>query len=149
MAAAPHRDDLLDRQGPRHPWSGRGAVELSEAADQVFVATHPMSHLWEATRHLCRLAGFTPRVGIVCEDLPTTRAFVAAGLGVAVLPVPDAWVPTHEGLHLLTLGSPDAFRDVRIAWSTERPIMPSAELFLDHAVRSLQDRGAPQVVDVR
>lgn len=138
------RETLLLAVGPQHPWSGRGAVDLAEAADQVFVATHPMSHLWEATQHLCRRAGFTPRVGLVCEDLPTTRAFVAAGLGVAVLPVPDAWVPTHEGLHLLRLQDPDAYRDVRIAWSTERPLMPSAELFLDHAVQVLQGQGAPR-----
>lgn len=136
------RETLLLAVGAQHPWADRGTVDLSEATDQVFVATHPMSDLWEATRQLCLHAGFTPRVGLVCEDLPTTRAFVAAGLGVAVLPVPDAWVPTHEGLHLLTLQSPGAYRDVRIAWSTEKPMMPSAQLFLDHAVKTLQDRGA-------
>ncbi|GGK76541.1 LysR family transcriptional regulator [Ornithinimicrobium pekingense] len=128
------RETLLLAVGPEHPWAGRSEVDLAEAADQVFVASHPMSHLWEATQDLCRRAGFTPRVGLACEDLPTTRAFVAAGLGVAVLPVPDAWVPTHEGLRLLALRNPGAYRDVGIAWSTEQPMLPSARLLLDHAV---------------
>lgn len=136
------RETLLLGVGPDHPWAARTEVDLAEAADQTFVAAHPMSHLWEATQDLCRRAGFTPRVGLVCEDLPTTRAFVAAGLGVAVLPVPDAWVPTHEGLRLLPLRSPGAYRDVGIAWSTEAPILPSARLFLDHAVQTFDSGSA-------
>jgi DNA-binding transcriptional LysR family regulator len=131
------RETLLLAVGPEHPWAGREDVDLSEAADQVFVATHPLSHLWEVTQDLCRHAGFAPRASLVCEDLPTTRAFVAAGLGVALLPVPDAWVPTHEGLHMLTLQTPGAYRDVGIAWSTEKPMLPSARLLLDHAVSTV------------
>lgn len=140
------RETLLLGVGPEHPWAAREQVDLVEAADEVFVATHPLSHLWEATQDLCQRAGFTPRVGVVCEDLPTTRAFVAAGLGVAVLPVPDAWVPTHEGLRLLTLQSPGAYRDVGIAWSTEQPMLPSAQLFLEHAVRTVRAEGGPRTV---
>lgn len=132
------RETLLLAVGPEHPWAARKEVDLAEASDEVFVATHPLSHLWEVTQALCRRAGFAPRARLVCEDLPATRAFVAAGLGVAVLPVPDAWVPTHEGLHMLTLRSPGAYRDVGIAWSTEQPMLPSARLFLDHAVRTMQ-----------
>ncbi|WP_238695212.1 LysR substrate-binding domain-containing protein [Ornithinimicrobium flavum] len=137
------RETLLLAVGPEHPWAGREHLDLAEAADQSFVATHPLSHLWEVTQDLCHRAGFTPRASLVCQDLPTTRAFVAAGLGVAVLPVPDAWVPTHEGLHMLTLQSPGAYRDVGIAWSTEQPMLPSARLFLDHAVSTLRDGDAP------
>jgi DNA-binding transcriptional LysR family regulator len=131
------REALMLAVGPGHRWAGRRRVHLAEAAGESFVATHPLSHLWEVTQALCRDVGFAPEVALVCEDLPTARAFVAAGLGVAVLPVPDAWVPTHEGLHLLTLQDEGAFRDVGIAWSTEQPILPSARLFLEHAVGEL------------
>ena len=137
------RETLLLGVGPAHPWSDRKEVDLAEAVDQVFVATHPMSHLWEVTQQLCRDAGFTPRVGVVCEDLPTTRAFVASGLGVAVFPVPDAWVPTHEGLHVVPIVNQGAYRDVGISWSTEQPMLPSAQLFLDHAVRTVRGPRPP------
>ncbi|HSP60296.1 MAG TPA: LysR family transcriptional regulator [Ornithinimicrobium sp.] len=132
------REPLMLAVGPEHRWAGREHVDLAEAAEEPFVATHPRSHLWEVALRLCRGAGFDPRVALVCQDLPTTRAFVAAGLGVAVLPVPDAWVPTHEGLTLLRLEHPEAFRDVGIAWSTEQPMLPSARLFLEHAVRETE-----------
>lgn len=135
------RETLVLGVGAAHPWADRREVDLAEVADEVFVATHPLSHLWEVTQHLCRNAGFAPRVGLVCEDLPTTRAFVASGLGVAVLPVPDAWVPTHEGLRVLALTDPGAYRDIGISWSTEQPMLPSAQLFLEHTVRTVG--GAP------
>ena len=137
------RETLLLGVGPRHPWADREEVDLAEAADEVFVATHPMSHLWEVTTELCRQAGFTPRVGVVCEDLPTTRAFVASGLGVAVFPVPDAWVPTHEGLHVVPIVNEGAYRDIGITWSAEQPMLPSAQLFLDHAVRAVRGPRPP------
>lgn len=133
------REPLMLGIGPGHPWSGRTHTHLSEAAELPFVATHPRSHLWEATLHLCRQAGFEPQVALVCEDLPTTRAFVSAGIGVAVLPVPDAWIPTHEGLGLIALDDPAAYRDVGIAWSTEQDLLPSARLFLEHVVAQMED----------
>lgn len=137
------RETLLLGVGPAHSWAEREQVDLAEAADEVFVATHPMSHLWEVTKELCRQAGFTPRVGVVCEDLPTTRAFVASGLGVAVFPVPDAWVPTHEGLHVVPIVNEGAYRDIGITWSAEQPMLPSAQLFLDHAVRAVRGPQPP------
>ncbi|MGC5586051.1 LysR substrate-binding domain-containing protein [Ornithinimicrobium sp. W1679] len=133
------REPLMLAVGPEHRWAGRTHLDLAEAAAEPFVATHPRSHLWEVALRLCRGAGFDPRVALVCQDLPTTRAFVAAGLGVAVLPVPDAWVPTHEGLTLLTLDDPLAHRDVGIAWSTDQLMLPSAQLFLEHAVRHTEE----------
>lgn len=134
------REPLLLAVGPGHRWEGRGHVDLAELAGEPLVATHPRSHLWEVTLRLCRDAGVEPQVALVCQDLPTTRAFVAAGLGVAVLPVPDAWTPTHEGLTMLRLDDARAYRDVGIAWSTGQPMLPSARLFLEHAVR--RTRGA-------
>ncbi|SOC55896.1 LysR substrate-binding domain-containing protein [Ornithinimicrobium cerasi] len=128
------RESLMLAVGPDHPWAHRERVDLAEAAQEAFVATHPLSHLWEVTLGLCRQAGFAPQVTLASQDLPTARAFVAAGLGVAVLPVPDAWVPTHEGLHQLPLEGGDAYRDVGIAWSTEQRMLPSARVFLEHAV---------------
>lgn len=131
------REPLMVAVGPEHRWARRESVDLAEAAQEDFVANHPRSHLWEETLRLCHQAGFEPRVALVCDDLPTIRAFVAAGLGVALLPVPDAWVPTHEGLHLIALEDRRAFREVGIAWSTEQQMLPSARLFLEHAVREV------------
>lgn len=134
------REPLMLAVGPEHPWAGRQRLRLEEAADQPWVAMHRLSHLWEASRLLCEEAGFVPRVALVCEDLPTTRAFVAAGLGVAIVPVPDAWVPSHEGLHLVAIEDRHAFRDVGIAWSTEHRMLPSARLFLEHTVQEAAAR---------
>ncbi|MDD9206286.1 LysR substrate-binding domain-containing protein [Georgenia sp. 10Sc9-8] len=70
-----------------------------------------------------------------CDDLPTMRAFVAAGLGVAILPVPPIRAATHEGLHHVRLTDRGAYRDVGIAWSSEQRMLPAARLFRDHVVQ--------------
>ena len=137
------REPLMLAVGPEHRWAGVPQVELADAAEEPFVANHARSHLWQATVQLCSEAGFEPRVALACDDLPTMRAFVAAGLGVAVLPVPDAWVPTHEGLHLVSLTDRRAFREVGIAWSTEQRMLPSARMFLEHAVREVGGEDTP------
>jgi hypothetical protein len=39
----------------------------------------------------------------------------------------------------LTLDDPLAHRDVGIAWSTDQAMLPSAQLFLEHAVRHTEE----------
>ena len=43
----------------------------------------------------------------------------------------------------MTLQTPGAYRDVGIAWSTEKPMLPSARLLLDHAVSTVPTQMTP------
>ena len=54
---------------------------------------------WELrtlTESLCAAAGFAPRVAFEGHDLPVVQGFVAAGLGVAV--VPAQWRGSRSGV---------------------------------------------------
>jgi LysR family transcriptional activator of glutamate synthase operon len=64
------------------------------------------------------------------------RGFVAAGLGVAVVPAPlDEVTPTGHGTErLVPLSDPAAFREVGLAWSASRRLLPSADLFRRHVL---------------
>ena len=90
-----------------------------------------------ATARVCRDAGFEPRVAFEVDDLPTVRGFVSAGLGVAIVPAMGADpVPARSGeARLVRLLDSGAYRDVGLVWSTERRLLPSAELFRDHVLR--------------
>ena len=59
------------------------------------------------------------------------RGFVAAGLGVAVVPGTDAEAAGSRvhGEQLIRLTDDGAHRDVGVAWSESRRLLPSAELF--------------------
>lgn len=144
-----------------HPLADRGAVDLAEAAAESFVGmgAAPLGIL---AANACRSAGFEPKVRFEADDLPTVRGFVAAGLGVALVPAmgPDfaaAPVPSGDlgavgaagvsasgspgryaagpaGPRLLRLTDPTIGRAIGLAWSAQRRLLPAADLFRRHVL---------------
>jgi DNA-binding transcriptional LysR family regulator len=111
-------------------------VSLSEASDEDFVMFRPSWELRLQTDELCRGAGFEPRVAFEVDDLPVVHGFVAAGLGVAIVPVSED-LPQPGGAaatRLVRLLDRHARRDVGLAWSRERRMLPSADLFRRHVL---------------
>ena len=71
---------------PDHPLGDRDEVALAEAADDDYVLLRPEWELRSLIDQLCDSAGFRPRVAFEGDDLPVVLGFVAAGLGVSVVP---------------------------------------------------------------
>ncbi len=119
-----------------HPLARRGQIALTEVADEDFVMLRPSWALRTLTDDLCASAGFTPRVAFEGDDLPVVRGFVAAGLGVAIVPAMDtvARVVSTAAEPLISLTDAGARRDVGVSWSESRRLLPSAELFLEHVL---------------
>lgn len=120
-----------------HPLADRDTpLDLSETADEPFVLFRPGSALRERTDELATRAGFTPQLAFACDDLATARAFVAAGLGVAVLPPgPTSRTDTSPArLRYLPLTDRLAVREIGLAWSEERQMLPAARLFHRHVL---------------
>jgi LysR family transcriptional activator of glutamate synthase operon len=122
---------------PGHPLADRDEVALSDAADEDFVMLGPEWELRALSDELCAQAGFTPRVVFEEDDIPVVRGFVAAGLGLSIVPALPAEVRQAGGgaERLVRLTDPGAFRDVGLAWSRNRRLLPSAELFRRHVLR--------------
>jgi DNA-binding transcriptional LysR family regulator len=113
-----------------HPLASRSSVGLAEVAGEPFVLRAAPSGMRHQTLDLCRAAGFEPEVAIEAEDLPTIRGFVAAGLGVAVVPAQGLRCPTtFARTRLLPLTDEGAQREVGLAWVDGRPLLPSAQAF--------------------
>jgi LysR family transcriptional activator of glutamate synthase operon len=132
-----------------HPLARRQQIDLAEASAEPFLMLRPTSLLRQLCEGLCELAGFQPVVGFECDDLPTVRAFAAAGLGVAVVPAlrqgsPDAG---RGPLHYLELTDTRAVREIGLAWSTERRLLPAAELFRAHVLGRATARQLPTVAN--
>ncbi len=130
------RQPLLLAVPPRHALADRDEVSLAELADEDFVMLRPAWELRTLTDELCAAAGFSPRVAFEGDDLPVVAGFVAAGLGIAVVPAATAGTdspgPGREALVRLT--DPGAYRDVGLAWSRSRRLLPSADLFRQHVL---------------
>ncbi len=127
---------LLLAVPPGHALIGRAEVSLAEAADDDFVALRPSWELRRQSDDLCAAAGFVPRVTFEGHDLPVVRGFVAAGLGVAIVPAvySDALLSVPRAETLIPLTDPGAQRHVGVTWSQSRRLLPSAELFREHVV---------------
>jgi LysR family transcriptional regulator, transcription activator of glutamate synthase operon len=120
-----------------HELAGQERIDLAEVSDEPFVSVRPTSALWKQTNDLCAQAGFTPSVVFQGDDLSTVRGFVAAGLGVAIIPAPRTGSPEAASGPVVYREIPDpaAAREICLTWSAERRLLPAAELFRQHVIR--------------
>jgi LysR family transcriptional regulator, transcription activator of glutamate synthase operon len=121
-----------------HRLAGRQQVRLADVSDEPFVSLRPNSALRQLSDDLCERAGFRPSVVFEGDDLSTVRGFVAAGLGVAIVPAPRAGSPEAAAGPVLYCEILDtgAVREICLTWSAERRLLPAAELFRRHVIRT-------------
>jgi LysR family transcriptional activator of glutamate synthase operon len=126
---------------PDHPLSGRKRIELAEVATADFVMLKSTWELRTRCDELCMRAGFVPKVTFEADDLPVVLGFVAAGLGVAIIPAVASEAQAPVGRErLVRLTDPAAYREVGLAWPAERRLLPSADLFRRHVLDNTQAR---------
>lgn len=120
-----------------HELAGQQRLQLAEVSEEPFVSLRPTSALRRLTDSLCDEAGFQPDVVFEGDDLSTVRGFVAAGLGVAIVPAPRAGSPEAASGPVLYREIVDsgAVREITLTWSTERRLLPAADLFRRHVMR--------------
>ncbi len=109
-----------------HPLADRESVRLAELAGEDFVALPRQAPLGGLVAQVLEAATGEPRVSVLAEDLPTVRALVSAGLGVAIVP---ATGEPLRSVRLLRIEDPGATREVGLGWPADRRLLPSAELF--------------------
>ncbi len=119
-----------------HQLADQPRIHLAEVSGEAFVSLRPASALRKLTDDLCEHAGFRPAVIFEGDDLSTVRGFVAAGLGVAIVPAPRAGSPESATGPVLYREIPDtgAVREICLTWSAERRLLPAAELFRRHVI---------------
>ena len=132
-----------------HRLATQPRVGLADAAAEPFIGLRPASALRRLTDSLCEAAGFRPEVVFEGDDLSNVRGFVAAGLGVAVVPAPRAGAPESAPgpVAYREIDDPGAFREIWLTWPAERRLLPAAELFRRHVLRRAAAGRLPVVVD--
>lgn len=110
------RDNLAVALPIDHPLAAESELGLEQLADQKFICYPPASAVNNIIVDSCRRAGFVPQVAQVASETSTLLTFVAAGLGIGLLPT----------THYLPHSAKIAFRplrdapqvDLAIAWKT-------------------------------
>lgn len=113
-----------------HRLAGRGALGLSEIADEPLVALPPGFGLRQLSDELWAEVGISPRIIFEAMEIPAMEGLVAAGFGVAVVPEPrpGRGEPMCE---YVELSHPDAQRRIGLAWVKDRDLPPAADRFAD------------------
>jgi DNA-binding transcriptional LysR family regulator len=127
---------------PAHRLARRRELTLGELAGERFNGppdegfSRPYRRMLD---HLCHQAGFTPDVAYVVHDVAVGRAFVAAGLCVALMPeltVP----PPRPDVAVRPVRGVDPFRSVYGAWLGGRRVPAVAPM-----LRCLADAAAARL----
>lgn len=124
-------DDLFLAVHDGHRLAGADSVDLTECADERFVLMRPPSRLRRVAFEMLGDAGVEPDVAFETEDLATVRGFVGHGLAVSILPALGATIGPLGTDHvmLIPIRHRGAHRQLGLAWTTQHPPLPSADLF--------------------
>ena len=124
--------------GPAHRLAGRASIELEELREETFVSFRAGATVRKMLLLATRRAGFAPRIGFSTPNMGTVRAFVSAGLGIALMPRSALEVPSPP-LKAVAIASPRMERVVTLARNTARyepPPVKELRRLLSDALRS-------------
>ncbi|MBJ7338092.1 LysR family transcriptional regulator [Mycolicibacterium sp.] len=114
---------------PGHRLATRARLRLSAAAGEPFVALAEQSGLRQLTDELCAEENLDPQIVFEATEIPTMEGLVAAGFGVAVVPVPREGGGEVKTVHV-PLTNVGAKREVGLVWDRDRPLSPPADRFV-------------------
>jgi LysR family transcriptional activator of glutamate synthase operon len=121
-------EELLLVIARHHPLAAQNEVRMRDLAHERFVAFPAGATIREAVESAAQQAGFQPRVAFESNEIARTRALVAEGLGIAVLPRSDALGPGPDVVPL-RIRDRTLVHEVFVAWrSGRRPTPAAAEL---------------------
>ena len=120
-------DDRYTAVIPRqHRLAGKGVIELSELADDVWINTTERDLCHQIILSACRAAGFEPNVAFEVDEIATSQALIARGSGVTLLPG-LALGSRHRDVVVASLGDAAPVRSIYAARLSTRYPTPACE----------------------
>ena len=102
-----------------HTLGARRVVELSALAGEPWISVRSCpGYCLEVVDEACQRAGFEPRYALEADEYPTAQGFVAAGLGVALVPLLALGASVHPGVVVRRVKGEQPVREV---WAATRP----------------------------
>jgi DNA-binding transcriptional LysR family regulator len=125
---------------PGHPLAGADTVELARLAGERWI-DNDFARGWCRQNLLdaCRSAGFSPPFRVEAHDYPTALAFVAAGIGITVLPRLGA-AALPPGLRAVPVTAPAVRRSIHALVQTSVEASPPVRCVLEELRRCAQQQ---------
>ncbi|WP_406009341.1 LysR family transcriptional regulator [Streptomyces sp. NBC_00637] len=113
-----------------HRLAGRRSVRLAELAEEAFVGSEWPGPCLDAQLDACAAVGFRPRFVVQSEDYVTAQGFVAAGLGVGLVPRLGLG-SRHPGVVVREVRDPAPVRAIQAVVRETAPPQPALDAFID------------------
>ncbi len=126
---------------PGHRLADRATATLRDLADETWIGGTPTSTWFAIVRRACHAAGFAPRAPFSTDDYVAVQAFVAAGLGVAVVPS-LAVGPTAHAVRAVPLARPRPTRRIAVALPPDAAEHSAAQAMIELLRRDGRARAA-------
>lgn len=110
--------------GAQHPLRHRDSVSMADLAGESFILSPEGYKLREVTLNACRAAGFEPKIALDGGGTQSTLQFVAAGLGVAI--VPELALTEAVDICVLHIADQNLRRSLGLVWRKGHYISPAA-----------------------
>ncbi len=107
-----------------HPLAARRTINLADLAREPWVGSEPPGPCREPISDACAAAGFSPNFVARSEDYATAQGFVAAGLGVSLIPR-LALNTRHPGVTTRAVRAPQPIRRIYAAVREISPAQPA------------------------
>lgn len=134
LQTLPYRSDrLCVAMSPEHPLARRSSLRYAETLDQPSINVSPGGQMDQLLRRQAALAGRLPSYRMQVSSLDAACRLVAAGLGLAILPL-DAVTP-HAGagrLAFVPLAEPWSVRRFVIVMRAEPLTSSTSRLLAEH-----------------
>ena len=122
-------EDYVLAVGAEHKLGKRKSVALAELAEEAFILFPEGYKLRDVTLSACRAAGFRPRVALDGGAMQSALQFVAAGLGVAL--VPQLALTDTANIHALRITDQSLRRTLGLVWRKGHALSPAAGALRD------------------
>ncbi len=113
-----------------HRLAAKRVLDLADLAEEPWISAEGQAGpCYEIIADACAAAGFAPHVVVDAEDYATAQGFVAAGLGLALIPRLGLDT-THSGVIVRRVRKPEPVREIYAAVREANAETPAVRAFL-------------------
>ncbi|MFU8850092.1 LysR family transcriptional regulator [Micromonospora sp. SL1-18] len=113
-----------------HPLAAQRVIDLTDLAGEAWVGSEPPGPCLEPIIDACAAAGFSPDFVAKSEDYATAQGFVAAGLGVSLIPRLGLGT-RHPGVTIRRVRRPEPIRRIYAAVREISLTQPALRALID------------------
>lgn len=113
-----------------HPLAARRRLNMADLAPEPWIGSEPPGPCLDLMTEACAAAGFTPNFVATSEDYATALGFVAAGLGVGLLPR-LALRGRHPDIAIRKVQRPQPFRAIYVGAREATLAQPATRTLLE------------------